>query len=229
LAFALGISFLAVDILFAWEGHLYKYLFMFCFLLEPLILALMMIPGTRQRFEHYFFLEEQTARYVMLESRDGVTGLYNKGHFMPIVDESINYANREEKPLAFMMIDIDHFHDFNETWGYPEGDKVMLFLAKLVRRCLRESDVAAHYGGGEFGVVLPGGSMPSAVLIAERIREAFEKQSQSTDKKKALTLSVGLSFLVSDDTLVTLVQRASEALYHAKVNGRNRTEFEGTP
>jgi diguanylate cyclase (GGDEF)-like protein len=195
-----------------------------------MLLAFMMIPGTRRGFENCFALEERkNAHYAILEQRDGVTGLYNKGHFMTLVNGSVCAAQSGARPLAFIMMNIDHFQKFNETWGYPEGDKMMIFLAQLVRRSLRENDVAAHYGGGEFGIVLPGGTMPSAVLVAERIRQTFEKQTGALGKDKKLTLSLGLAFLTPRDTINALLQRADEALERAKANGRNRTEFESAP
>jgi diguanylate cyclase (GGDEF)-like protein len=229
IAFAAGIVFLSINIFFVWPTYIFEHLAMISFLLDPLCLALMMVPGTRRRFENYFAIEEKDTRYEQLGQRDGITGLYNKAYFLALLDENIRVAHLGGKQLAFVIMDIDHFQKFNDTWGYPEGDKAMLFLAKLIRQCLRESDIAARYGGGEFGIILPGGTLPSTVLVAERIRQTFEKQTHALDKNKAITLSLGLSFLRAGDTVVTLVQRAGEALYRAKTSGRNRTEFEAAP
>jgi diguanylate cyclase (GGDEF)-like protein len=189
----------------------------------------MMIPGTRRRFENYFSIEEQSLHYTSLGQRDGMTGLYNKAHLLALLDECVQAALLAKKQLAFIMMDVDHFQKYNDLWGYPEGDKVLFFLAKLIRQCLRESDIAARYGGGEFAIILPGGTLPSSVLVAERIRQTFEKQTYTLGKDKAVTLSLGLAFLRAGDTVAKLIHRADEALYRAKANGRNRTDFEVAP
>jgi diguanylate cyclase (GGDEF)-like protein len=229
IAFLAGLAFLLINIFFVWPTYVFEYFAMISFLLDPLFLASMMVPGTRRRFENYFALEKKDTHYESLSQRDGITGLYNKAHFLALLDENVRVAYLNEKQLAFIIMDIDHFQRFNDTWGYPEGDKMMLFLAKLIRQFLRESDIAARYDSGEFGIILPGGTLPSTVLVAERIRQNFEKQTCALDKDKALTLSLGVSFLRVDDNVVTLVQRAHEALYRAKSAGRNRTEFEAAP
>ena len=229
IAFMLGVFFLFADILFVWSTNLFENLFMISFLLDPILLAFMLIPGTRRRFENYFSLEEKSTRYELLSQRDGMTNLYNKANLLVLLDENIRAAQHGGKSLAFIMMDIDHFKKFNDTWGHPEGDKVILFLAKIIRQCLRESDIAARYGGEEFSIILPGGTLPSAVLVAERIRKTFEQQSKTLGEGKSSTVSLGISFLNSDDTVATLIQRADDALYRAKGNGRNRTEFEVTP
>jgi diguanylate cyclase (GGDEF)-like protein len=229
IAFAMGLTFLSVNIFFLWVTYVFEHLTMICFLLDPLFLALMMVPGTRRRFENYFALEKKDTLYGKLNQRDELTELYNKAHFLALLDENVRAAHLNGKPLACVMMDIDHFQKFNDTWGYPEGDKMMLFLAKIIRQSLRESDIAARYVSGEFSVVLPGGTLPSTVLVAERIRQTFEKQTLAQDENKAITLSLGLSFLRAGDTTITLIQRADEALYRAKIAGRNRTEFEAAP
>jgi diguanylate cyclase (GGDEF)-like protein len=229
IAFLAGLVFLSINIFSVWSTYVFEHLAMISFLLDPLFLALMMVPGTRRRFENYFALEEKDTRYENLNQRDGMTGLYNKAHFLALLDESVRAAHFNGKQLACIVMDVDNFKKFNDAWGYPEGDKVMLFLAKLIQQSLRESDIAAYYGSGEFSVILPGGTLPSTVLVAERIRQTFEKQTYAMDKNKAITLSLGLSFLRANDTAVTVIQRADEALYRAKTAGRNRTEFEAAP
>jgi diguanylate cyclase (GGDEF)-like protein len=228
-AFLSGLVFLLVNVFFVWSTHVFEYLSMFAFLLDPIFLASMMIPGTRRRFENYFSIEEQSQHYDSLGERDGMTGLYNKAYLLALLDENVQAALTAKKQLAFIMMDVDQFQKFNDRWGYPEGDKVLFFLAKLIRQCLRESDIAARYGGGEFAIILPGGTLPSSVLVAERIRQTCEKQTSTLDKDKTVTLSLGLAFLRAGDTVAKLIQRASDALDRSKANGRNRTEFEVAP
>ncbi|MDR2528997.1 MAG: sensor domain-containing diguanylate cyclase [Synergistaceae bacterium] len=229
LIFLVGFATLGLDMLFAWRTDLFMNLFMFAFLLPPVVLAFMMIPGTRRRFENYFALEDKNIHYENLGERDDVTGLYNKARHLALLDENIRAARLNERPLAFILLNIDRFREFNGTWGRQEGDKRLLLLAKLIRQNLRESDIAARYGGGEFGIILPGGTLPSAVLVAERIRQTFEKQTTLLGEVKASTLSLGLSFLGAYDSTVSLIHRADDALDRAKSSGQNCTEFEITP
>ncbi|MDR2522132.1 MAG: sensor domain-containing diguanylate cyclase [Synergistaceae bacterium] len=229
LIFIVGYAALVLDVLFVWRTDVFMNLFMIGFLLPPLILAFMMIPGTRRRFENYFALEDKNTYYESLGARDDVTGLYNKARHLALLDENIRAARLNERPLAFILLNIDRFQEFNKTWGHAEGDKRLLLLAKLIRQNLRESDVAARHGGGEFGIILPGGTLPSAVLVAERIRQTFEKQTTLMGEAKAGTLSLGLSFLGNYDSTATLIRRADDALERAKNSGQNCTEFEITP
>ncbi|MDR2180895.1 MAG: sensor domain-containing diguanylate cyclase [Synergistaceae bacterium] len=229
ISLAMGFAFLSINIFFVWRTYIFEHLAMIAFVLDPLFLASMMVPGTRRRFENYFALEKKDDRYEKLNQRDAMTGLYNKAYFLALLEDNVRAAHLSGKPLACVIMDIDHFQKFNDTWGYPEGDKIMLFLAKLIRQSLRESDIAARYGSGEFSIILPGGTLPSTVLVAERIRQTFEDQTVALDKNKGITLSLGLSFLRERDSTVTLIQRADEALYRAKSAGRNRTEFEASP
>ncbi len=227
-AFTAGIAFLSLSVFSPWQAKVPEYVSAACLLLDPVLLAGMLIPATRKRLENYFFLEEKSIRYEKMSQRDGMTGLFNKAYLLSLLAEHIRTARRDGRELAFMMLDIDHFKKFNDTWGHPEGDRMLGFLAKVIRQSLRESDIAARYGGEEFSVILPGGTLPTSILVGERIRKTFEKESASLGDKKTATVSVGLSFLRADDTMTTLVQRADDALYRAKANGRNRTEFEVT-
>jgi diguanylate cyclase (GGDEF)-like protein len=220
----LGNCVLLAHVLFVWHTLLLESCFMTLYLLDPILLILMMIPDTRRRFKNYFSLEDKETSYETLSERDSVTGLYNKANLLAFLDDSVRSAQNTCKPLAFIVMDIDNFQEYNNIWGYPEGDKLLVSLAKLTRQCLRESDIAARHGGGEFGIVLPGGTMPSAVLVAERIRQTFEKQT--ANHTHTATLSLGLSFLRQGDAAAAIIGRAYEALYMAKNNGRNRTEFE---
>lgn len=227
-AFVAGVVFLSLNVFSPWQLEIPEYVAMVCFLLDPVLLAGMLIPATRRRLENYFSLEEKSIRYEKMSQRDGMTGLFNKAYLLSLLADHIRAAKRDGKELAFMMLDIDHFKRFNDTWGHPEGDRMLGFLAKVIRQSLRESDIAARYGGEEFSVILPGGTLPTSILVGERIRKTFEKESATLGEKKTSTVSVGLSFLRPDDTVTTLVQRADDALYRAKANGRNRTEFEVT-
>lgn len=124
------------------------------------------------------------------------------------------------------MLDIDHFKEFNDTWGHQEGDRALAFVARVIRDSLREQDVAARYGGEEFSIVLAGADLFIANIVAERIRRSCEARSFSLGGDRTLTVSLGVSLFRPGETPDCLIRRADEALYQAKNNGRNRAEAE---
>lgn len=224
LAFVVGLLFLFRDML-AESRDLNVYIFIIALLLDPLFLIYLLIPTSRNRFESYQKMEEKSAHFEKLSKRDSMTGLYNKANLLSILGDEIKRAHSQDTPLAFLMLDIDYFKKFNDTWGHPEGDVALILLAKIIRQSLRERDEAARYGGEEFSIILPGGTHSTAALVAERIRKAIEVQSHSLGEGKNFTLSLGIAFLRSSDDVSSLIKRADEALYLAKTKGRNRVEI----
>lgn len=225
LSFVLGIIFYYVDMFFP-PRLFYQTFFFVGLTLDPVFLACMLIPNTRRRLENYFTLERESAHYEMLSQKDSMTGLYNKANLLRILKNSIDLSHEQRTLFSFIMIDIDHFKRYNDTWGHPEGDKALLFLSKTIQNNLREKDAAARYGGEEFSIILPDVPLSLAVLIAERIRTTCETESHSLGEGKSFTISMGISCYNEADTLETLVKRADKSLYFAKANGRNRIETE---
>ena len=199
-------------------------LYMAFLITASLLMILLNLLGSRARFDGYNLLQAQSARYRELSERDGLTGLYNRFYLEQALKESIKQAEKTGRLLSFIMLDIDHFKRFNDTWGHQEGDRALKLVAKVIRDSLREQDVAARYGGEEFSVILSEADQSIAAMVAERIRRSCAGQSQSLGEGKALTVSLGISLLRSEDTPETLIQRADKALYQAKGNGRNRVE-----
>ncbi|MDR1873814.1 MAG: GGDEF domain-containing protein [Synergistaceae bacterium] len=204
-----------------------EYAFMSAFLLDPFFVACMLIPKSRERFENYLYMGKKVVRYEKFSQRDDATGLFNKAHILRLLDEQMLLARDGVRDLAFMLLDIDSFKQFNDVWGHPEGDRMVIFLSNIIRHCLRVSDTASRYGGEEFAVILPGGTLPTSILVAERIRRTVERESAMQSEGKRITLSIGLAFFVAGDTTASLVQRASNALLRARAGGGNRTEFGG--
>ena len=226
IAFLVGFAFLFLDMLFV-SRRVYLDIFMIGLLLDPVFLACMLIPSTRHRLNDYIHLERKSLYYEDLSQKDSMTGLYNKANLLSILEKNIELMQITQRPLAFIMMDIDHFKQYNDTWGHPEGDKALLFLAEIIRKSLRESDIAARYGGEEFSVILPGVTQMVSIIVAERIRKTCEAQSKVLGEEKAFTLSLGLSFFrPGEDDAASLVRRADKALYHAKASGRNRIEYD---
>ena len=192
----------------------------------PFLSILRKLFESRARFDNYNLLQAQNTLYRELSQRDGLTGLYNRSYLEQVLNESVRNTERTGKNLSFIMLDIDHFKNFNDTWGHQEGDRALAFVARIIRDSLREQDIATRYGGEEFSIVLAGADLLIANIVAERIRRSCEVRSLSLGKYKTLTVSLGISLFRPGETPKSLVRRADEALYRAKRNGRNRAEAE---
>ena len=159
-----------------------------------------------------------------LSVTDGLTGLYNRNHLMVTCGMEVARADRQEEPLAAMMIDLDHFKKYNDTYGHQAGDEVLAKMGPIFLECVREVDYAARYGGEEFLILLPQTDLTGAVEVAERIRSRVaEENMDRKDTKISGTLSFGVAeYPKHGDTADTLIAAADAALYQAKRRGRNR-------
>lgn len=156
--------------------------------------------------------------------QDRLTQLWNRGYFDRRVARDIELSQRDGRPLALVMMDLDHFGQFNKNHGLPTGDAVLRQFSSIAMSQIRVVDWMARYGGEEFALVLPG-TIEDAVLVAERIRAAVEatevKPPNGTNVR--VTVSIGVAMLDASMANATdLVQRASDALRRAKRDGRNR-------
>ena len=138
-------------------------------------------------------------------------------------------AYRSQRPIAVLMIDLDHFKLINDGYGHPFGDLCLVRTAEVLRNCLRHSgDIAARYGGEEFIVLLPDTDTPEAVNLAQAIMDALRRTLMS-DGSRQLTISasIGLAAWVPDDLngQEALLREADRQLYIAKAQGRNRIEW----
>jgi diguanylate cyclase (GGDEF)-like protein len=159
-----------------------------------------------------------------MASTDARTGLPNTRAFDQAVEDALAARVGDEK-VSVLMLDIDHFKDFNDRHGHPAGDEALRSFADILRSCIREGDLAARYGGEEFAVVVSSGDDDTALVIAERIRSRTESAVISlapgiTDR---MSVSIGVASAPLDALdRVSLLRRADEALYRAKQSGRNR-------
>ncbi len=164
---------------------------------------------------------------------DPMTGLANRKFFDDTLDKAIAEAPTRSEPMSLLMIDIDHFKTFNDTYGHLTGDQVLRLVASSVKQNVKGQDVAARYGGEEFVVVLPSTPLRSALTVAEHIRRAAmskELMKRSTGQHLGrITVSVGVATLHPGDTAQMLIERADACLYAAKRNGRNRVICETDP
>jgi two-component system, cell cycle response regulator len=165
------------------------------------------------------------ARTRRLASTDGLTEVYNHRTFHERLAQEIARANRYSRPLSLLMIDVDHFKLYNDTYGHPQGDIVLHDLARLLREMSRTSDTVARCGGEEFAVILPETDSIGAQQIGQRLREQVERHlfpGKEIMPGGALTISVGVATHAPAGSKDALLQAADTALYTAKREGRNR-------
>ena len=172
-------------------------------------------------------LRESEKRYRELSITDGLTKLYNSRHFYTSLQLEMERANRYHRALSLLMIDIDDFKKFNDTYGHLAGDKVLAQTGTVIRNALREADTGYRYGGEEFVLILPETGGPGAVRVAERIRiELAAMQIKPlANTRRQITASMGISELRAKDTMSEFVRRADNNLYAAKTEGKNRVIF----
>lgn len=166
------------------------------------------------------------SRTKELSVRDELTGLYNRRHFQEVMRMEIKRASRFASTTSLLMIDVDFFKEFNDTYGHVKGDLMLKELARLLTEHVREVDTVARWGGEEFVVVLPDTPLTDAVHVAEKLRSLVEEQSAVfctlLEVTRALTVSIGVSsYPEGADSEETLLNTADVALYEAKEKGRN--------
>ncbi len=157
---------------------------------------------------------------------DSLTKIYNRKFFDQHIGNSIADAKSSGNPMCLVMADIDHFKNFNDTFGHQTGDQVLRLVAMTMRSNTKGSDLACRYGGEEFVLILPNTDLKGAVTLSDTIRKAIQAKEllkRSTNEKLGrITSSFGVALLRPTDTDATLIERADAALYAAKRNGRNR-------
>lgn len=166
------------------------------------------------------------AALVEMTTTDMMTRLKLKTYFYTILADKIDTSVSEKIPLAVLMLDIDHFKNFNDTYGHACGDYVLQEVSRLISEGVRNHDLAARYGGEEFVVMLYNSDAESAMMVAERIRKNIEECDFVYEGlHMTVTISIGISTLASDSYVKPkeLVDKADQALYISKNNGRNRS------
>jgi diguanylate cyclase (GGDEF)-like protein len=168
-------------------------------------------------------LEKAKAQLEELSRTDPLTGLNNRRHLQAEAPKLLSLSRRQKAPVAIMMVDIDRFKNFNDDFGHEAGDRALVHTAILLRKSLRPYDLLVRYGGEEFLLILPIITLPESEEVAERLRSDVENTPVMVRQKEIpVTISIGL--YVADDVydLEEAVNRADEALYRAKNEGRNR-------
>lgn len=154
---------------------------------------------------------------------DGLTGLFNHAYLLQALRREAQRSRRHGTPVSLLLFDLDDFKRLNDTRGHPEGDRVLVRTAALVRETLREMDLAARYGGEEFAVILPDTSRTGAYVVADRIRRLIEERFKRGRKTLKVTISGGVATLPDDAASAEeLIERADQGLYRSKADGKNR-------
>ena len=164
------------------------------------------------------------AQLERLALTDGMTGLYNNRHFYNQLNYETDRAIRYRHDLSILLMDVDNFKTFNDTYGHLEGDKILIRFGQILRACLRANDIAFRYGGDEFIVLLPETPIESVHHVAVRILTSFaaETFAPAPDLKISKTLSIGATVFDLQEDPLNMVKRSDHAMYLAKQNGRNQ-------
>ena len=155
---------------------------------------------------------------------DGLTKLYNLRHFYNQLEIEIDRCNRYGHHIALLLLDIDHFKVYNDTYGHLEGDKVLVRLGQIIKSCLRTMDSAYRYGGEEFTIILPETTGDEATNVAGRLKTAVELECFLPEPGKiyTITISIGVTEYHNDEKISDFILRADKAMYKSKATGRNR-------
>ena len=155
--------------------------------------------------------------------RDPLTGLFNRRYLEETMERELNRVKRQEIPLGVIMMDLDHFKQYNDTFGHSAGDELLSALGILLKSHIRGEDIACRYGGEEFLLILSGASVSIALERAESLRQAVKEMHQHYPDLKPTTLSLGVAvYPEHGNTGLQLIQSADAALYRAKKAGRDR-------
>ncbi len=157
-----------------------------------------------------------------LVATDELTGLFNRRHFLRLAERELA-ALRPGAELGLALIDLDHFKQINDRYGHATGDRVLQMFARVARECLRDQDVLARYGGEEFVLLMTNTDAEQFTACCERLRRSYAS-AEVDEVEGSVSLSVGMALLRMGDELDEALQRADQALYRAKRNGRNRVE-----
>lgn len=160
----------------------------------------------------------------LLASVDPLTQMYNRRRLFELSVRELAKAQRFDRDLSVIMLDMDHFKDFNDNFGHATGDQVLQVMARVILRCTRDTDIAGRIGGEEFAICCPETSLEGAALLAERIRAMLAQERLDIDEQcHSVTASFGVSSLCDlDKTFDALLNRADRMMYQAKNSGRNQ-------
>lgn len=181
--------------------------------------------GERNRMENA--LRESERRYQELSITDDLTKLYNSRYLHNRLAMEIDRSLRYNRQISLLMLDVDDFKKFNDSFGHVEGDGVLIRLADVIRSGLRHLDQACRYGGEEFVVILPETTGEQGQIIAERIRENFRQEifAPVPGKVAQVTVSIGVAQLQPQEDMLHFIDRADKNMYAAKAAGKDKVIY----
>lgn len=157
---------------------------------------------------------------------DGLTGLYNHKFFREQIKAELERAERYNHNLSLLILDVDNFKNYNDTYGHPRGDEILTGIAELIRKNIRGADIPCRYGGEEFAVILPETGKEAATTLADRVRKTISEYPfpfRESQPLGAITVSIGVASYPADDkNTEEIIRKADDAMYRAKEGGRNR-------
>ncbi|MGB5158997.1 diguanylate cyclase [Desulfobacterium sp. N47] len=163
-------------------------------------------------------------QYKQLSIIDDLTGLFNKRRLNEQLKWETSRALRYNRPLSLLLMDIDNFKSVNDIYGHSQGDRVLAGLARMVKNCIRDSDIAFRYGGEEFIIILPETSIDNSLKVAGRIRQSLASLifPVNLSDKITITLSIGATQYAPGEDQNDFIARADQYMYYAKKNGKDR-------
>ena len=192
--------------------------------IESVLLSLALADRVRSLRRQREEAQQNERRFRQMSLTDELTQLYNKRFLDSRLQSEVDHTIRSAQPLSVLVLDVDHLKEFNDTYGHAAGDLVLTTVAQVMRQRLRTSDFATRSGGDEFVVILPDTNLEQARWAAERIRAGIYEHnfqlSQGPDARA--TLSVGAAQHQDDESPERLLERADQAMYQAKQEGKNR-------
>ena len=147
-----------------------------------------------------------------------MTGIFNHRYFIHTLDQEIDRIQRYPQPLCLLMLDIDDFKPYNDTYGHPGGDSLINGISGVLKKNVRKVDIVCRYAGDEFAVILPQTTIPGAQIIADKIRTDIER----SHFERQVTVSIGIAGFNSPMNRRDLIMKADQALYQSKRGGRNK-------
>ncbi len=203
-------------------------------LLQEVVVETRQIKESMARMKREFDLKSEEMDILRKEleqvrlqaSTDALTGLANRSTFFDRLRQTLEQAEKSREPFCVVMADIDHFKRVNDTFGHLVGDKVIRFVAETLKQSIKGQDIAARYGGEEFALLLPNTSAENAAVLCDKIREHIANtnlvRTGTRESLGQITISAGVAQYRFGEEMMDFMQRADEALYTAKENGRNR-------
>lgn len=195
--------------------------------IEALQLMASWLGNEISRYNNLKKLEEANIKLQKLSITDGLTNLRNRRSFQDELMQSIRIVKRYKQPVSVLLLDIDNFKNYNDTYGHLKGDQALIKVAQLLSINVRDCDIVYRFGGEEFAIILPNTSKEGAYILAEKIRIFIENYEW---EERQITASFGISTLTYDHTKNLnkdklgdhLLDQADKALYHVKADGRNQ-------